>query len=110
VRRIIRTNATRSVGREELGDDGQNEIKGVAPKKSSSNAISSFGNFHWLSGATRRAMVIDSGRESVAYHVQAPNEEQPKGRQLPVTLLSGFLVSLFFMKPCRGSVVDAQIG
>lgn len=42
-------------------------------------------------------MVIDSGRENLAYHVQAPSQEAetPKTRQLPVTLLSGFLVSLF---------------
>ncbi|KAJ5682935.1 hypothetical protein N7462_006100 [Penicillium macrosclerotiorum] len=38
-------------------------------------------------------MVIDSGRESVAYHVQAPMQETSKARQLPVTLLSGFLGS-----------------
>ncbi|KAJ5712044.1 hypothetical protein N7488_006200 [Penicillium malachiteum] len=41
-------------------------------------------------------MVIDSGRESqVAYHVPVPVEESKptKGRQLPVTLLSGFLGS-----------------
>lgn len=39
-------------------------------------------------------MVIDSGRDSLAYHVQAPAPEQdaPKTRQMPVTLLSGFLV------------------
>ncbi|KAJ5099985.1 hypothetical protein N7532_006986 [Penicillium argentinense] len=40
-------------------------------------------------------MVIDSGRENLAYHVQAPTQEaeKPKTRQLPVTLLSGFLGS-----------------
>ncbi|CAI7666547.1 unnamed protein product [Penicillium pancosmium] len=40
-------------------------------------------------------MVIDSGRENLAYHVQVPNQEaeKPKPRQLPVTLLSGFLGS-----------------
>ncbi|KAJ5743172.1 hypothetical protein N7533_010274 [Penicillium manginii] len=40
-------------------------------------------------------MVIDSGRENVAYHVQVPNQEaeKSKARQLPVTLLSGFLGS-----------------
>ncbi|KAJ5998072.1 hypothetical protein N7499_005548 [Penicillium canescens] len=37
-------------------------------------------------------MVIDSGRDGVAYHVPTP-EEQPKTRQMPVTLLSGFLGS-----------------
>jgi hypothetical protein len=39
-------------------------------------------------------MVIDSGRENLAYHVQVPDQEaeKPKPRQLPVTLLSGFLV------------------
>lgn len=36
-------------------------------------------------------MVIDSGRNGAAYHVPTP-EEQPKARQMPVTLLSGFLV------------------
>lgn len=41
-------------------------------------------------------MVIDSGRDSLAYHVQAPaQEESPKTRQMPVTLLSGFLVWTF---------------
>jgi hypothetical protein len=39
-------------------------------------------------------MVIDSGRENVAYKVQAPQQDKPKGRQLPVTLLSGFLVGI----------------
>ncbi|KAJ5204997.1 uncharacterized protein N7498_005876 [Penicillium cinerascens] len=38
-------------------------------------------------------MVIDSGRENVAYQVQVPEQDKPKGRQLPVTLLSGFLGS-----------------
>lgn len=40
-------------------------------------------------------MVIDSGRENLAYHVQVPSQEaeKPKTRQIPVTLLSGFLVS-----------------
>ncbi|KAJ5968114.1 hypothetical protein N7501_004362 [Penicillium viridicatum] len=38
-------------------------------------------------------MVIDSGRDSVSYNVPAPVEEQPKTRQMPVTLLSGFLGS-----------------
>ncbi|KAJ5578724.1 uncharacterized protein N7459_007688 [Penicillium hispanicum] len=39
-------------------------------------------------------MVIDSGRDTLAYHVQTPNQEQTsKTRQLPVTLLSGFLGS-----------------
>lgn len=39
-------------------------------------------------------MVIDSGRDSLAYHVQAPaQQESPKTRQMPVTLLSGFLGS-----------------
>ena len=40
-------------------------------------------------------MVIDSGRENLAYHVQVPSQEaeKAKGRQIPVTLLSGFLVS-----------------
>lgn len=37
-------------------------------------------------------MVIDSGREDVAYQVQVPEQDKPKARQLPVTLLSGFLV------------------
>ncbi|KAJ5642399.1 hypothetical protein N7490_006399 [Penicillium lividum] len=37
-------------------------------------------------------MVIDSGKESMAYHVQ-PQADTPKTRQLPVTLLSGFLGS-----------------
>lgn len=38
-------------------------------------------------------MVIDSGKESLsAYHVQAQEVDTPKTRQLPVTLLSGFLV------------------
>lgn len=53
-------------------------------------------------------MVIDSGRESVAYHVPVPNEEQHKGRQLPVTLLSGFLVGPLFIEFCRGSAVDTR--
>ncbi|KAJ9483757.1 hypothetical protein VN97_g9638 [Penicillium thymicola] len=38
-------------------------------------------------------MVIDSGKESVSYNVPAPMEEKPKTRQMPVTLLSGFLGS-----------------
>jgi hypothetical protein len=38
-------------------------------------------------------MVIDSGREFVAYHVRTPTQDKPKTKQLPVTLLSGFLVS-----------------
>ncbi|KAJ5856828.1 hypothetical protein N7455_007722 [Penicillium solitum] len=38
-------------------------------------------------------MVIDSGRDSVSYNVPAPVEEKPKTRQMPVTLLSGFLGS-----------------
>ncbi|CAI7608255.1 unnamed protein product [Penicillium crustosum] len=38
-------------------------------------------------------MVIDSGRDSVSYNVPAPVEQQPKTRQMPVTLLSGFLGS-----------------
>ena len=38
-------------------------------------------------------MVIDSGPENVAYQVQVPQQDKPKGHQLPVTLLSGFLVS-----------------
>ncbi|KAJ5921869.1 hypothetical protein N7516_009572 [Penicillium verrucosum] len=38
-------------------------------------------------------MVIDSGRDSVSYNVPAPMEETPKTRQMPVTLLSGFLGS-----------------
>ncbi|KAJ5819089.1 hypothetical protein N7474_004680 [Penicillium riverlandense] len=38
-------------------------------------------------------MVIDSGKESVAHHIQAASNEAPKTRQLPVTLLSGFLGS-----------------
>lgn len=44
-------------------------------------------------------MVIDSGRENLAYHVQVPNREaeKPKPRQLPVTLLSGFLVRIVEM-------------
>lgn len=37
-------------------------------------------------------MVIDAGRENVAYQVQVPQQDKPKGHQLPVTLLSGFLV------------------
>lgn len=36
-------------------------------------------------------MVIDSGRDSLAYHVNDAKETS-KTRQLPVTLLSGFLV------------------
>lgn len=39
-------------------------------------------------------MVIDSGRENVAYQVQVPEQDKPKARQLPVTLLSGFLVGI----------------
>ncbi|KAK4868403.1 hypothetical protein LT330_007125 [Penicillium expansum] len=41
-------------------------------------------------------MVIDSGRDSVSYNVPAPTapaEDKPKTRQMPVTLLSGFLGS-----------------
>ncbi|KAJ5592165.1 hypothetical protein N7537_009069 [Penicillium hordei] len=38
-------------------------------------------------------MVIDSGRDSVSYNVPAPREEKSKTRQMPVTLLSGFLGS-----------------
>ncbi|KAJ5314745.1 Acetylxylan esterase At 0.90 angstrom resolution [Penicillium atrosanguineum] len=38
-------------------------------------------------------MVIDSGRENVLCQVQVPQQEKPKARQLPVTLLSGFLGS-----------------
>ncbi|CAI7629918.1 unnamed protein product [Penicillium glandicola] len=38
-------------------------------------------------------MVIDSGRDSVSYHVPAPKGQMPKTRQMPVTLLSGFLGS-----------------
>ncbi|KAG0153870.1 hypothetical protein PDIDSM_1249 [Penicillium digitatum] len=38
-------------------------------------------------------MVIDSGKDSVTYDVAAPTEEEPKTRQMPVTLLSGFLGS-----------------
>lgn len=39
-------------------------------------------------------MVIDSGRDSLVYHAPNANDttETPKTRQLPVTLLSGFLV------------------
>lgn len=37
-------------------------------------------------------MVINSGRESVAYHVPTPTQDKPTTKQLPVTLLSGFLV------------------
>ena len=39
-------------------------------------------------------MVIDSGRDTLGYHVHEPTQETPKSRQLPVTLLSGFLVWL----------------
>jgi len=39
-------------------------------------------------------MVIDSGRENVAYQVQVPQQDHRKTRQLPVTLLSGFLVGI----------------
>jgi hypothetical protein len=46
-------------------------------------------------------MVIDSGRESVAYHVPTPAEDKPTTKQLPVTLLSGFLV--------RHSIVAEEI-
>ncbi|KAF3398535.1 putative metal chaperone YciC [Penicillium rolfsii] len=38
-------------------------------------------------------MVIDSGRESVTYHVPTTTEDKPTTKQLPVTLLSGFLGS-----------------
>ncbi|KAJ5088527.1 hypothetical protein N7456_012143 [Penicillium angulare] len=40
-------------------------------------------------------MVIDSGRESIAYHVPAPVQQNGKSKtkQMPVTLLSGFLGS-----------------
>lgn len=42
-------------------------------------------------------MGIDSGRDIVASHAQAPEQkETPKARQLPITLLSGFLVG-----PCN---------
>lgn len=43
-------------------------------------------------------MVIDSGRESTAYHVHAPAQDKPKTKQLPVTLLSGFLVGTLLLK------------
>ncbi|KAJ5158014.1 uncharacterized protein N7500_007665 [Penicillium coprophilum] len=38
-------------------------------------------------------MVIDAGKDSVFYHVPTPTEREPKTRQMPVTLLSGFLGS-----------------
>ncbi|CAG8923110.1 unnamed protein product [Penicillium salamii] len=38
-------------------------------------------------------MVIDSGRESVGYSAPMPTDQKPKTRQMPVTLLSGFLGS-----------------
>ncbi|KAJ5114341.1 hypothetical protein NUU61_000100 [Penicillium alfredii] len=38
-------------------------------------------------------MVIDSGKESVSYQIQTTSQDVPKARQLPVTLLSGFLGS-----------------
>ncbi|KAJ5188160.1 hypothetical protein N7472_007174 [Penicillium cf. griseofulvum] len=38
-------------------------------------------------------MVIDAGKSSVSYHVPTPTEQKPKTRQMPVTLLSGFLGS-----------------
>ncbi|CAI7628728.1 unnamed protein product [Penicillium bialowiezense] len=38
-------------------------------------------------------MVIDSGRESVGFPAPTPSEQKPKVRQMPVTLLSGFLGS-----------------
>ncbi|KAI2672114.1 hypothetical protein CBS147355_8266 [Penicillium roqueforti] len=38
-------------------------------------------------------MVINSGTDSVSYNIPAPLEEKPKTRQMPVTLLSGFLGS-----------------
>jgi hypothetical protein len=43
----------------------------------------------------KSAMVIDSGRDSVAYHVPTTAQDKPKTKQLPVTLLSGFLVRQF---------------
>jgi hypothetical protein len=48
-------------------------------------------------------MVIDSGKESLAaYHVPAQEAETPKTRQLPVTLLSGFLVLFSCPMPLKG--------
>ncbi|KXG49245.1 uncharacterized protein PGRI_031150 [Penicillium griseofulvum] len=38
-------------------------------------------------------MVIDAGKSTVSYHVPTPTEQKPKTRQMPVTLLSGFLGS-----------------
>ena len=43
-------------------------------------------------------MVIDSGRESVAYHVHVPAQDKPRTKQLPVTLLSGFLVGTIYQQ------------
>lgn len=67
-------------------------------------------------GIEKFTMVINSGKESLAaYQVPAPSENQakdtPKTRQLPVTLLSGFLVrgrpgSL----PLRGVLLMSDIG
>jgi hypothetical protein len=57
-------------------------------------------------------MVIDSGRENVAYHVQVPNQEaeKSKARQLPVTLLSGFLVRLTQRTVCIRENTNHQTG
>jgi hypothetical protein len=85
---------------EELGDDALGEIKRVTRKVLSAVYHTShenlvFQSFNFLSIdihiENTIIMVIDSGRDGVAYHVPTP-EEQPKMKQMPVTLLSGFLV------------------
>lgn len=47
-------------------------------------------------------MVIDSGRESAVYHVHAPAQDKPRTKQLPVTLLSGFLVGTIYQQKGTG--------
>jgi hypothetical protein len=80
---------------EELGDDALGEIKEVARKVLGATGSSSLSlGLVYTSAKKHFTMVIDSGRENVAYQVQVPQQDTPKTRQLPVTLLSGFLVGI----------------
>lgn len=54
-------------------------------------------------------MVIDLGEELAAYPIQTPNNEPLKTRQLPVTLLSGFLVWIRPI-PTAKTQTDLMIG
>ena len=91
---------------EELGDNGVRLINGVARKVVYLKKSSFYPS--WLFFHLNRfqilkvTMVIDSGRESAVYHVHAPAQDKPRTKQLPVTLLSGFLVGTIYQQKGTG--------